>query len=65
MLKSAGKGLALKRRIEDERKRNEALEASLKKLRVSLQSSNTMNENNNRVLKEKVSLARYSYLSGS
>ena len=41
------------------------MEASLKKFRVSLQSSNTMNENNNRVLKEKVSLARYSYVSGS
>jgi len=49
----------MKKKLEETRKKNEILENNMKKLKVSLQSSNTMNENNNRILKEKVNLAKF------
>ena len=47
------------KKLEEIKKKNEILEANIKKLKVSLQSSNTMNENTNKLLKEKVIFTKY------
>ena len=55
------KGLNLKKKIDEYKKKSEFLETTVKKLKVSLQSSNTINENNNKILKEKVNLANFRF----
>lgn len=52
------KMLCSKRNNEEIRKKNETLENTIKKLKVSLQSSNLMNENSNKLLKEKIVFAK-------
>ena len=52
----------MKKKIDEYKKKNEILENNVKKLKISLQSSNTINENNNKILKEKVTLAKLIFL---